>query len=202
MAMDALTADRWERRYQTDDSPWDLGDPAPPLVNFLADSAIVPGRMAVLGCGSGHDALLFARSGFSVTGFDFAPSAIERANAAAAAQGFKATFVEQDIFAFPPELHQTFDYVLEHTCFCAIAPTQRSAYVEVVKNLLRPGGELIGLFFTHNRPGGPPFGSRPEEILAMLKADFTVKSFQPAVDSIANRKGEEYLGVFQRQATV
>jgi methyl halide transferase len=36
--------------------------------------------MAVLGCGRGYDALLFASHGFEVVGFDFAPMAIAQAH--------------------------------------------------------------------------------------------------------------------------
>lgn len=37
--------------------------------------------------------------------------------------------------------------VWEHTCFCAIEPSQRSAYARALAALLRPGQRLLGLFF-------------------------------------------------------
>jgi methyl halide transferase len=196
--MDNLTATAWEQRYQTGDAPWDLGYPTPPLTNLLtSDQAPPPGRMAALGIGSGQDALRFAAAGFDVVGFDFAPTAIARARQNAATQGLNAEFVQHDIFALAPAWHHSFDYVLEHTCFCAIEPTLRSPYVQVVRQLLRPQGKLIALFFTHSRDGGPPFGVTPQAIRDYFEPDFEVLRLQPAMDSIEQRQGEEYLAIFQ-----
>jgi methyl halide transferase len=188
----------WENRYLAGDDPWDLGCPAPPLINLLESAqAPQPGTIAVLGCGSGQDALLFAARGFGVTGFDFAPSAIARATARAAAQALPAQFLERDIFQLGTEFPQGFDYVLEHTCFCAIDPSRRSQYIQLVRQLLKPGGQLIGLFFTHSRPDGPPFGVTPTAILADFEPDFDRVMFQPAMDSIDRRQGEEHLAIWQ-----
>lgn len=196
--MDDLTADAWEHRYQTGDDPWDLGYPTPPLVNLLQTaSAPKPGRMAGLGIGSGQDAIVFAAAGFDVVGFDFSPSAIARAQTNAQSRNLNLQFLQRNIFELEPEFDHSFDYVLEHTCFCAIDPALRSQYVQVVRQLLRPEGKLIALFFTHSRDGGPPFGVTPQAILDYFEPDFDVILFQPAADSIARRQGEEHLAIFQ-----
>jgi methyl halide transferase len=193
-----LTAEAWEQRYQEHRDRWDLGCPAPPLINLLASAqAPKPGQMAVLGCGSGQDALLFAAAGFDVIGFDFAPSAISRASATAKARKLNAQFRQRNIFALEPEFCHSFDYVLEHTCFCAIDVALRSQYVQVVKKLLRPQGQLIGLFYTHSRLDGPPFGVKPQTIVELFSPDFEILRFNTAKDSIARRKGEEHLAIFQ-----
>ena len=196
--VDNLTAQAWEKRYQNRGDRWNLGYPAPPFTNLLASAnAPLPGKLAVLGCGKGHDALFFAESGFTVTGFDFAPSAIAEATATAQARKISARFLQRDIFALDKEFTSSFDYVLEHTCFCAIDPSWRSQYVEVVKSLLLPGGKLIALFYTHNRPDGPPFGVSPQEVLNYFAADFEPVLFQKAKDSIARRQGNEHLAIFK-----
>ena len=197
-----LTPAAWEERYQEGGDRWDLGCPAPPLISLLSTApALKPGRMAVLGCGSGQDALLFAEAGFAVVGFDFALSAIERASARTQDRGVIAQFLQRNIFELEPEFHHSFDYVLEHTCFCAIDPALRSAYVQVVRQLLRPQGQLIALFYTHSREGGPPFGVKPQEILAKFEPYFERLMFKRATDSIARRQGEEHLAIFQMRAT-
>ena len=196
--MDNLTAQAWEKRYQDKGDRWNLGFPAPPFVSLLAsDRAPQPGKLAVIGCGKGHDAFFFAKSGFEVTGFDFAPSAIAEATATAKAKNIKAQFIQRDIFTLSEEFAGSFDYVLEHTCFCAIDPSLRSQYVEVVKSLLRPRGKLIALLYTHNRPDGPPFGIKPQEVLDYFAADFEPVLFQQAQDSIPRRQGNEHLAIFQ-----
>lgn len=196
--MDDLTAGAWEVKYQTKGDRWDLGCPSPPFINLLAGSnAPQTGKIAVLGCGRGHDALLFAESDYKVTGFDFAFSAIAEAKATAQAREIPAQFLQKDIFALETEFSNSFDYVLEHTCFCAIDPSLRSQYVEVVKSILRPGGKLIGLFYTHKRPGGPPFGVKPQEVLDYFSQDFEAEMFQLAKDSISRRQGDEHFAIFQ-----
>lgn len=196
--MNILSAEAWEEKYQSKVDPWDLGCPTPPFISLLT-SAEAPqaGKLAVLGCGKGHDALLFAESGFEVVGFDFAPSAIAEAIATAKARSISAQFLQRDIFTLDQEFVSSFDYVLEHTCFCAIDPSWRSQYVETVKSILRPKGKLIALFYTHKRPDGPPFGVKPQEVLDYFAADFETILFQQAQDSIARRQGDEHLAIFQ-----
>lgn len=196
--MTDLTADAWEKRYQEGQDRWDLGCPAPPFINLLS-SAHAPkaGRMAVFGCGSGQDAMLFSTAGFDVVGFDFAPSAIERARATSKARELDAQFLQRDIFELESEFLNSFDCVLEHTCFCTIDATLRPQYVQVVKNLLRPKGQLIALFFTHPQADVPPFGIKPQAILDLFMPHFDIILFKAAKDSIASHKGEEHLAIFQ-----
>ncbi|MBE9177842.1 methyltransferase domain-containing protein [Oculatella sp. LEGE 06141] len=188
-----LNAEFWEQRYQEGTTRWDLGQPAPSFVHLLTSpDAPKPGTIAVLGAGRGHDALLFAAHGFEVTGFDFAASAIAVATANAQAQGLSAQFLQRDIFALEPEFANRFDYVLEHTCFCAIAPAQRPAYVQLVHTLLRPQGELIAVFWAHDRPGGPPFGTSLDELRQQFSPGFDIRSLSLVPDSPSHQQNEEY----------
>lgn len=194
-----LTPDAWEQRYQDGTTRWDLGQPAPAFVTLL-DSADAPepGSAIVLGAGRGHDALLFAERGFDVVGVDFAPSAILAATKAARDRNLltQAQFIQRDIFTLEDDLAHQFDYVVEHTCFCAIAPALRPEYVQLVKTLLKPTGEFLGLFFTHDRPGGPPYGSTAAEIRELFSPEFEIKSLVPVENSVPSRQGEEHLGRF------
>ena len=197
----ALSADAWDRRYQAGSDLWDIGCPAPPFVNLLkSNNAPSPGRIVVLGSGSGHDAMLFAETGFEVVGVDFAPSAVARSRTMAAARGVKnIQFLQRNMFELEAALHHTFDYVLEHTCFCAIDPVLRPNYVKLVQQLLKPQGKLIALFYTHGRQGGPPFGVKPQAVSGYFTPEFEVLRFEPAPDSIARRQGDEHLGILQRR---
>ena len=62
----------------------------------------------------------------------------------------------QDLFTLPHTDSGHYDLVLEHTCFCAIDPARRAEWAEVAARILRPQGRLLALFYTHDRPGGPP----------------------------------------------
>jgi SAM-dependent methyltransferase len=201
----------WEERYQRGTTGWDLGEPAPPFVRFLQSSETPPpGKTAVLGCGRGYDALLFASYGFEVIGFDFAASAIKDAleyqqlliNKSSILKGSgehlptSAQFLQKDIFDLPQEFLGQFNYVIEHTCFCAISPDQRSNYVELVESILKPNGQLFGLFFTHSRAGGPPFGITPAEIREYFQGKFQILSLHLVTESTPSRQGEEHWGHF------
>ena len=190
----------WEKHYNEGTTRWDLGQAAPPLISLLNSAqAPSPGLVAVLGCGRGYDALQFAQHGFEAIGFDFATSAIADATALSQAARIKAEFLTRDIFDLPAEFPNYFNYVLEHTCFCAIDPSQRPAYVKLVKDILQPQGELIALFWAHTRPSGPPYGTTLTEIEQLFAADFEIISLTPVTNSVPQRQSEEYLGRFQRK---
>jgi methyl halide transferase len=188
-----LTPIAWEERYQTQKTGWDLGKAAPPFVELLSGTtAPAPGKTIVLGMGRGYDALFFASQGFAVTGVDFAPSAIAASRSQAAVQQVTVETLERDIFQLVPEFTGQFDYVVEHTCFCALDPSLRPDYIQLVWDLLRPGGELIALFWAHNRAGGPPFGASVEELKSLFSRFETV-SFELSTHSLPSRQGDEYL---------
>ena len=189
----------WEERYQNQDTFWELNQPAPAFVSLL-DSVESPqlGKVAVLGSGTGNDAFLFAKAGFEVVGFDFAPTPIAIARERALKMKVETEFLQLDILTLGDEFANTFDYVVEHTCFSAILPQQRDRYVEAARSLLKPKGIFLGVFYTHSRPGGPPFGSTPEEIANYFQPSFEVMSLAPVKNSVPKRLGEEHFGQFRR----
>lgn len=153
--------------------------------------------MAIVGSGLGNDALLFTQRGFEVTGFDFVEAAVVGATEATRDAGLSARFLQRDIFELGKEFVNQFDYVVEHTCYCAIDPTRRDEYVQAVAEILKPGGHLIGLFWCHARQGGPPFGSDAEKVRDRFTPKFEILNFELAQNSIKSRQGQEYIGFFR-----
>ncbi|WOD40648.1 methyltransferase domain-containing protein [Nodosilinea sp. E11] len=194
----ALSAVAWEQRYQSGTPLWDLGQPAPAFASLLAaEPAPQAGSAIVLGAGRGHDALLFAQQGFAVTAVDFAPSAIQALEAQA--QALPIQLLQRDIFELVPEFAGQFDYAIEHTCFCAIDPSLRPGYVALVAELLIPGGELLAVFFTHSRSGGPPFGTTPAEVRQRFEPHFEIVTLEPVANSVSSRRGEEHFGRLRKR---
>ncbi len=196
-----LSPTAWENRYLQGTTGWDLGQPAPALSEWVGSQGPSENTTSaiVLGAGRGYDALLFARHGFQVTAVDFAPSAIAALAQEAAATHLSLVLLEQDIFSLLPQWQGHFNYVVEHTCFCALDPNLRSAYVDLTANLLSPQGELLAVFFTHDRPGGPPFGISIPELKALFIPYFEVLSLDPVAISVPSRRGEEHFARLRRR---
>ena len=102
------------------------------------------GKLLDVGCGTGREAFLFEKSGFTVVGFDPSPEMIEAARETAAKAGLRATFSVADAASFeaPPG---SFDAVyLTRTLYsCFLGKSVRLEILGKIKRLLRPGGVLI-----------------------------------------------------------
>ncbi|MBD1918557.1 MULTISPECIES: methyltransferase domain-containing protein [Cyanophyceae] len=196
----SLSSAAWEQRYQEGTPRWDLGQPAPAFQSLLtAADAPQPGRAIALGAGRGHDAIFFAQQGFEVTAVDFAPSPIQSLREQSQAQQLSLNLLQKDIFDLTPDLAGQFDYAIEHTCFCAIDPSLRPDYVALVADLLVPKGELLAVFFTHQRSGGPPFGTAPAEVRQLFEPYFDIVTLEPVANSVPSRHGEEHFGRLRRR---
>ena len=172
------TPEFWEDVYARGGDGWELGRPAPPLVDVLDTTPPPRGRVAVPGCGRGHDARLLAARGYEVTGFDFAPAALSQARALAAREGVAATF----------------DGVWEYTCFCAIDPARRAEYVRSLAGTLRGGGWLLACFFPLRAlTPGPPFVVSPAEVRRLLAPAFTIERAFDPLRSARGRQGREWV---------
>jgi SAM-dependent methyltransferase len=106
---------------------------------------------------------------------------------------------QADIFTLPHTFDEMFDYVLEYTCFCAIDPSRRAEYADLVARLLKPGGTYIDLAFPlDDHAGGPPFAVSLSEILVLFRARiFTLLRRETPTDSVPQRRGLEELLIFQ-----
>ncbi len=189
----------WEEVYQGGRAGWDLGGPTPVFRRLLDRGQFSPGKIIVLGAGRGHDAREFARRGFQVTAVDFAADAVRDMRALADPHA-PVEILQADIFDLPRALDGTFDYVLEYTCFCAIDPTRRAEYADLVARLLKPGGIYIALVFPlDDHKGGPPFAISISEILDLFGSrGFNLLERERPKDSVPQRKGIEELLVFQK----
>lgn len=165
----------WDKQYREADTPWDHGEPAPPLRELLEDrpeAAWGDGTVLVPGCGRGHDAAALARAGKRVLGLDVSPRAVDEARVLhAGVDGLE--FVCGDLL--DPELREEhpISAVWEHTCFCAIPVEMRADYVAALAAWLPAEGRLMGVFFLDPKvEDGPPFGVERAELEALFRGDF------------------------------
>lgn len=169
----------WEQRWQSGDTPWDHGAPAPPFVEFVEQEGPPAGPILVPGAGSGHDVRFFAVSGASVTGLDISPSAIEHARRHNAHPN--AEYRLGDVLHPEPGLTGRYAWVIEHTCLCALPPRLRPAYARAIPRYLVPGGQFLAIFYrTPHSPDGPPFGISGDEIDQLFGEAFRlVRAWEP-----------------------
>lgn len=185
-----MSQNYWENLYQAGDMRWEKGAPSPGLVDFLATNrGVLPGEtVCVPGGGTGHDAGEWARAGFRVYGYDIAASAVRLSQERAQANGWSAQFRVADFLRDEPPFR--FDWLFEHTLFCAIQPAERELYVAAARRWLKPGGHYLAVNYFIPDTDGPPFGTNREEILQRfvpqfeLKADWVPRSYP-------NREGLE-----------
>jgi len=192
----------WQRRYQENDTPWDKGAPAPPLALYLVSNSIA-GRVLVPGCGRGHDVrALAAQPNCVAVGLDISPIAIAEATRLAAETNLSAgtSFVLGDFFRLPHEMLNAFNWLVEHTCFCAIDPSLRDDYVRSAAAVLRPGGKIFGIFFlTPDVEAGPPFGISREELLGHFAPHFQLIHHWAPTMSYPGRENRELVLLMQKR---
>ncbi|MGC4048122.1 MAG: methyltransferase domain-containing protein [Armatimonas sp.] len=197
----------WDSLYQAGDAPWDKGTPAPPLIDWLTRNDI-KGRWLVPGCGRGHDARTLAEEGASVVALDLSPTAIEEARNLQGSGGLQESqgieWVVGDLFALPAEFDEAFDGVFEHTCFCAIPRDRRDDYVQAVYKALKPGGELLAIFYLSPRDDpdpnlGPPFNATIDELDARFDPYFILDFEETPAVAYPGRERRERLRLYRKR---
>ena len=197
------TAGFWDGLYAEGQDGWELGGPSPALEAWLDAGGTFSrdARLAVPGCGRGHDARLLARRGYQVTAFDFAEAAVAEARRLAAAEGVDMAVEQRDVFTLAPDHREAFDGVWEYTCFCAIDPGRRAEYADVLHAILKPAGLLLACFYpVREGRDGPPFPVSREDIASALAGRFTVLTEAAPARSPERRRGLEWLVLARRDA--
>jgi SAM-dependent methyltransferase len=168
--------DFWQQRFAQRQTPWDRGMAGPQIERWIAEGMLAPGqRVAVPGCGSGHDVLALARAGCEVTGIDYADAAIALTRERLTHGAATATVVQADVLAWQPQA--ALDAVYEQTCWCALHPDHWAAYAARLAQWIRPGGVLLLMAMQCRRDGaaegrieGPPYHMDVNAVRALLPA--------------------------------
>jgi ubiquinone/menaquinone biosynthesis C-methylase UbiE len=133
-------------------APWDTGVSPPELFEFIRTHPA--GRAIDLGCGTGTNVITLAKTGWQMTGIDFAPRAIQIAKHKIRKAGVQAELRVGDVTKI--NINRQFDLVLDIGCFHGVA--DQAAYLDQLERILAPRGFwlMYGFFDPtpdHSGPG-------------------------------------------------
>ncbi len=125
--------------------PWDSGITPPELFEFIRSHPA--GRAIDLGCGTGTNLITLAKTGWQVTGIDFASRAIQMAKRKLKQENIKAQFLTGDVTNF--NVDSQFDLALDIGCFHSLE--NKADYLTQLDKILAPNGFwLMYSFFKPN----------------------------------------------------
>lgn len=192
--------DYWSQRYVEGRTGWDIGYPSTPIKEYVDQLTDKKLKILIPGAGNAYEAAYLFEQGFeNVHILDISPIPLQR---------FKercpnfpdAQLIESNFFK-----HEgAYDLIIEQTFFCSFPPTKenRNAYAYKMNSLLKPGGKLVGLWFTMPLTGDMekrPFGGHKQEYLGYFEPYFKVHSYEPCHNSIGPRQGNELFGIFIKE---
>ncbi|PIT99251.1 MAG: class I SAM-dependent methyltransferase [Bdellovibrionales bacterium CG10_big_fil_rev_8_21_14_0_10_45_34] len=196
---DEVSESFWAQKYSTMSTPWDMQNAHPSLETIIAQLKLPRSRIAVLGCGRGHDAAFFASKGHKVEAFDFSKDAIDEARKLYGVSE-QLSWHQMDAFALKKSHFQKFDIVFEHTFYPAVPPTRRNELVDLWRTLLVPRGHLLGIFLCFERPGGPPHSASEWEIQKRTEKAFSPLYWTRSRFSPPDRLGKELIVYLQNRS--
>ncbi|MDO9303514.1 MAG: class I SAM-dependent methyltransferase [Anaerolineales bacterium] len=144
--------------------PWDSGITPPELFEFIQSHPA--GRAIDIGCGTGTNVITLAKTGWQVTGFDFAPRAIQIAKRKAKKARVQANLFTDDATRMKNVTGQ-FNLALDMGCFHGLE--NKADYLTQLDRILAPNGFwlMYGFLAPASHPTAPGIDSAD---LSMISA--------------------------------
>ena len=155
-----MTAEeRFKKRYESGDTPWDIGKPDFNLIQTLTTMDIEPCKALDIGCGTGDNSIWLAQKNFQVTGIDISEIAIEKAMEKASKAKVKCTFMVIDFLTNKID-GAPFGFAFDRGCFHSLnSDEERQSFAENVAAHLTKDGlwlSLVGNADEQRQGPGPP----------------------------------------------
>jgi len=143
-----MTKEDWITAYASEVPHWAEGLSPSVFAQKFSDRMKKDGvgsRVLEVGCGNGRDSIFFAKSGFTTTGIDIAPGAINLAKKNAKKLGVNVTFLEADVESLPFE-DKSFDSVFS---LSVLHSTDFGKSFSEVQRVLKEKGLLFVHLYTN-----------------------------------------------------
>lgn len=151
--------DRYRKRYESGDTPWDIGRPDFNLIEVVTRTPIKPCKAIDIGCGTGDNAIWLAQQNFHVTGIDASELAIKMAMDKASRAGVRCNFIIIDFLKNRIE-GAPFGFAFDRGCFHSLSShSERESFAENVADHLEKNGlwlSIIGNADERREGPGPP----------------------------------------------
>lgn len=176
--------EHYRKRYEENDTPWEIDRPDHNLIEMVESWPIKPGRALDIGCGTGDNTIWLAGQGFEATGCDASRLAIDRAVEKASSAGVYCNFLTRDFLEDEIE-GAPFSFLFDRGCFHSFSdPDKRQAFVSRAAGLLERKGIWLSLIGNKDeiRPEGregPP----------QLTASEIVHAVEPCFEILLLRSG-------------
>ncbi len=146
----------WQSRnngFSSNENHYSSAIAFPGVVDFIAwlsDQDRKPRTVLDIGIGNGRNAVVFAQAGYTVTGIDIAPSAIEIAQKNAAENNVTYTARVQSFFSYTPK--QAFDVVVDCGLLHHARKQEWRHYQEQLDRVCAPCGYVFLKVFSSASP--------------------------------------------------
>jgi hypothetical protein len=193
--MMTLNKEYWEKRYENNDAVWDIGYVSTPLKEYIDQLENKTIKILIPGAGNAYELDYLIEKGFqNVFVIDYAQQPIDaiiNRNKA-----LEKHLICDDFFNHSKK----YDLIIEQTFFCALELNLREKYVSKMFDLLSQKGKIAGLLFNFELTDvGPPFGGSHEEYINLFSEKFTIKTLEPAYNSIKPRTNKELFFTFEKK---
>ena len=156
------TEERFQKRYASGDTPWDIGKPDVNLTQTVTTVALEPCKALDIGCGTGDNSIWLAQKNFQVTGIDASETAVQKAREKALQAKIKCTFMVMD-FLTGKITGAPFGFAFDRGCFHSFhSDEERQKFAENVAAHLENGGLWLSLVGSADEPRPGP-GSTPTD---------------------------------------
>ncbi len=153
------TEERFQKRYASGDTPWDIGKPDFNLLQTVTAMAIGPCKALDIGCGTGDNSIWLAQQNFQVVGVDISELAIEKAKDKALEAQVACSFQVID-FLTSHIAGAPFGFIFDRGCFHTVnSDEERQSFAKNVAAHLEKDGlwlSLVGSADEHRQMPGPP----------------------------------------------